>query len=415
MQNLEENEQAPATTTAPVTIITENRNLKAQSFIPGDDQLTTGKIWDEWLEEIEREFWFFRITDPMDKKDALLIYGGKVISRLEKSLPNPMGELNEYEKLKRKLNDYFTPKKNKHYARYLFLKMKQTHGETTTMYAARLRVKANESKKSILVNTVDRRELIQQEKNCPAYGKKCSKCKRFDHFAAVCRAGSRNKNHKPKSKQPKNKEWKKHLKKATKESASDNPTSSDDEFFCQAVRHLKQVKRIKAEEQDKTITIQIEDVSVKMEPDSGAEINVMDEHQFKALIHRASTNLTLTPSKTKLNTLQRELPVKGEFTVTIRNKTRGARARFVVVKGRINSPPLISKDTLQELGLLQIRRDGSFAEINDLRIHEEAPDVKTVKRESPNPEIKKITEKFAHIFQGIGKIRDKKNDQDFYA
>ena len=119
----------------------------------------------------------------------------------------------------------------------------------------------------------------------------------------MCRAGSRNKNHKPKSKQPTNKEWKKDLKKTTEESASNNPTSSDDEFFCQAVRHLKQVKRIKTEEQDKTITIQIEDVSVKVEPDSGAEINVMNEHQFKALIHRASANLNLTPSKTKLNTL----------------------------------------------------------------------------------------------------------------
>ena len=65
--------------------------------------------------------------------------------------------------------------------------------------------------------------------------------------------------------------------------------------------------------------------------------------------------------------------------------------------------------------MLQIRGDGSFAEINDLRIQEEAPDVKTVKRESPNREIKKTTEKFDHVFQGIGKIRDKKNDQDFYA
>ena len=144
MPNLEENEQGPATATAPVRIITESINLKAQPFTPGDDQLTTGKVWDEWLEKIEREFRFFRITDPVDKQDALLIYGGKEISRLAKSLPNPTGELNEYEKLKKKLNNYFTPKKNKHYARYLFLKMKQTHGETTTMYAARLREKANE-------------------------------------------------------------------------------------------------------------------------------------------------------------------------------------------------------------------------------------------------------------------------------
>ena len=50
MQNLEENLQGPATATAPVTIITESGNLKAES---SDDQLTTGKVLDEWLEEIE--------------------------------------------------------------------------------------------------------------------------------------------------------------------------------------------------------------------------------------------------------------------------------------------------------------------------------------------------------------------------
>ena len=61
-----------------------------------------------------------------------------------KVFPTRWVNLNVYEKLKRKLSDDFMPKKNKHYARYLFLKMKQTQGETTTMYAARLREKANE-------------------------------------------------------------------------------------------------------------------------------------------------------------------------------------------------------------------------------------------------------------------------------
>ena len=41
-------------------------------------------------------------TAPIGKKDALIIYGGKEISRLEKSLPDPTVEdaesLNEYEK-----------------------------------------------------------------------------------------------------------------------------------------------------------------------------------------------------------------------------------------------------------------------------------------------------------------------------
>lgn len=71
-----------------------------------------------------------------------------------------------------------------------------------------------------------------------------------------------------------------------------------------------------------------------------------------------------------------------KFTATTRNKTCGTRARFVIVKGRIHFPPLINKDTLLELGMLHIREDGLFAEMNDQQIPEEVPDVKTVKTKS---------------------------------
>ena len=37
----------------------------------------------------------------------MIIYGGRVNARLEKSLPDPVGDSNEYEKLRKKLNDYF--------------------------------------------------------------------------------------------------------------------------------------------------------------------------------------------------------------------------------------------------------------------------------------------------------------------
>ena len=55
----------------------------------------------------------------MDKKDAMIIYGGNEIARLEKSLPDP-GVGDVYTKLRTKLNGHFIPKKNKHHARYLF-------------------------------------------------------------------------------------------------------------------------------------------------------------------------------------------------------------------------------------------------------------------------------------------------------
>ena len=52
--------------------------------------------------------------------------GGQEITQLDRSLPDledPNGELDEYNSLPRKLYDDFVPKKNKHYARCIFLKI----------------------------------------------------------------------------------------------------------------------------------------------------------------------------------------------------------------------------------------------------------------------------------------------------
>ena len=171
---MSDTEQADAGPAAPVQVITATRNLKSQPFTPGDDPIAKGKAWDGWLEEIEREFRYFKITEPLDKKDALIIYGGKEIARLDKSLPNPTDGVNDYEKLKKKLNDYFKPKKNKHRARYVFLKMRPAHDETTNAYAARLREKANDCEFEAncderilehLIQTTQNRSLIQKAIN----------------------------------------------------------------------------------------------------------------------------------------------------------------------------------------------------------------------------------------------------------
>ena len=46
-------------------------------------------------------------------------------------MPNPAQEdLNEYDKLKTKLNDYFTPRKINTHARYLFSRMRPVAGES---------------------------------------------------------------------------------------------------------------------------------------------------------------------------------------------------------------------------------------------------------------------------------------------
>ena len=44
---------------AAVTVIIESRNLRALTLRITEDQLSTGKAWEDWLESIEREFRFF--------------------------------------------------------------------------------------------------------------------------------------------------------------------------------------------------------------------------------------------------------------------------------------------------------------------------------------------------------------------
>ena len=71
------------------------------------------------------------------------------------------------------------------------------------------------------------------------------------------------------------------------------------------------------------VKVKLNDVDVQMEVDSGADVNIMDEHQFKALVHRSSVKPVLQPSNVKLYTLQHKLDVKGEFRATICNDTCG--------------------------------------------------------------------------------------------
>ena len=58
-----------------VIVIAESRNMRSLPFRITEDQLSTGKGLEDWLESIERKFRYFRIKDASDRKDALIIYG----------------------------------------------------------------------------------------------------------------------------------------------------------------------------------------------------------------------------------------------------------------------------------------------------------------------------------------------------
>ena len=141
----------------PVVIQITNRDLRIGIFKPSENELTVGKEWLDWLDDLESQFRYFKVTKVQDKKDAITIYGGNDIKTLAKNLPDPTqkpdyAEANEnldgYTRIKWKLTEYFTKKTNYHHAKYLFNKMrpqltKKGKIEGTVTYATRLREAAN--------------------------------------------------------------------------------------------------------------------------------------------------------------------------------------------------------------------------------------------------------------------------------
>ena len=124
-------------------------------------------------------------------------------------------------------------------------------------------------------------------KDCPAYGKKCNKCRKSNHFAAVCKSNGQVQA--PSDRRRRRRTYARRITddRETAEQESDSVTSSDEEFLSRSVAHMtiKNVKRTYS--LDKTVPITINDISIRAEPDSGADVNVMDEYQYSALKHRS--------------------------------------------------------------------------------------------------------------------------------
>ena len=270
-----------------IRVVTKTRNLRTQPFIIPDEMNAVGKAWQEWLEGIEREFRFFKISEAVDKKDAMIIYGGNGIARLEKSLPDPeTGDV--YTKLRTKLNSHFTQKKNKHHARYLFLKMRPHVGETISAYAARLREKAKECEfgdtfdERILehvIQTIDNKKIIERAISktwdITRFLTEASQTEdivrqiqdmgteRVDHAGRVQSVPAINRFKKQKAGKGK---VKRRIKKRTEAGES---TSSDDEFFGQAAEHLSQAQKVRqiggVGTTSRCVKVKLNDVDVQME------------------------------------------------------------------------------------------------------------------------------------------------------
>ena len=128
----------------------------------------------------------------------------------------------------------------------------------------------------------------------------------------------------------------------------------------------------------------------------------MNESQF-ANLRKQAPELKIKATKMKLKALK-ELPVIREVDVEMSNKMRTVPTSIIVIKGKIESPPLIGKQTLEALGMLLIDVTGSLKSPNKK--------IKTVNKQQNTTELDYILDKYQLRFTGIGKaMRDGKEIQ----
>ena len=139
-----------------------------------------------------------------------------------------------------------------------------------------------------------------ESRRCPAYGKDCRACGKKNHFESMCRTRNKQDSRYQQSRggmiQNRNR---KNVRKTVNENnlSEDSDQYDEDDYFDGSVKHVAKIGKVKAicrrSNKEKTVKIHLGDVEMKVEPDSGADVNVMDEEHFSNLRKLSRNKLKL--------------------------------------------------------------------------------------------------------------------------
>ena len=129
----------------------------------------------------------------------------------------------------------------------------------------------------------------------------------------------------------------------------------------------------------------------------------MDDSHFSDL-RRKAPEIRLQNTMVKLKVLKEALPVIGEAKIEMSNANRQVQTTIIVIRGRIDSPPLIGCETLEALGMLLIDETGSLKTPNK-NIHNVKHQMPENASATETTELSTILTKFQQRFIGIAKAK----------
>ena len=73
---------------AEIRVFSVEKSLKIETFKIRENPWEIGRVWKQWMEDLDEETSYFEITETRDRVSALKIYGGKEIKKFAHNLPD---------------------------------------------------------------------------------------------------------------------------------------------------------------------------------------------------------------------------------------------------------------------------------------------------------------------------------------
>ena len=222
---------------------------------------------------------------------------------------------------------------------------------------------------------------------CPAKGKQCRNCNKFNHFAKLCRSPRANirQGHTSKQNQPRRRDNIRPVQ--TAEDKLQSSSESDESDYCYAVN----TNYNKAT----TTKLKINGKNVKFTVDTGSTINIIDENTFKQL-----QNINLQETHVRAYPFNSSKPVQmtGKFDTLIESRKRLTIATIYVTAQ--DGGCLLSNTTAQELGLISLLSVDTRTKASS---KDKGTGLSTIKDE----QVRNILHKRSKVYQGVGKLNNR--------
>ena len=206
---------------------------------------------------------------------------------------------------------------------------------------------------------------VQDMQSCPAFGKKCAKCKKYNHFASVCNAKTVQ-----------------HLVEQN-EFVEDSDTSTDesDIAFLDEIKSVPAViNSLQTKRKEWRSLVKVENVDIDFKLDIGADVNVIPWNVFKKI----KTETSLNPPSKYIEAFGGSIiKPMGQVKLNCATNNKTCVLEFLVVKSK--STPLLGIEACQILNLVQ--KVNEICEVSSNKA--------------------KFIQKNERIFTGLGKIPGK--------